>query len=51
MRSTPAARMAAITWPSIGRPATACMTFGIADFIRVPSPAAKMIPARAMSVR
>ena len=47
----PGAAHAAMTWPSMGRPATACMTLGIADFIRVPCPAAKMIPARVMLVR
>ena len=48
MRAMPAPRAAAITWPSIGRPATSCITLGIADFIRVPLPAARMIAARAI---
>ena len=39
----PAARATAIAWPSIGRPAISCRTFGTADFIRVPLPAAKII--------
>ena len=30
----------------IGRPATGCMTLGIADFIRVPLPAARMMAAK-----
>ena len=36
MRPTPASRIAAMTWPRIGRPATACITLGVADFIRLP---------------
>ncbi len=31
------------TWPIIGSPPTLCSTFGMADFMRVPSPAARMI--------
>jgi hypothetical protein len=40
-RSTPLARTLARTWPSMERPARACRTFGSADFMRVPSPAAR----------
>ena len=34
-------RASASTWPSIERPAILCSTFGSADFMRVPSPAAR----------
>ena len=50
MRATPAPRAAAITWPRIGRPATLCSTLGIADFIRVPMPAARMTAALVMAL-
>ena len=39
----PAARTAASTWASSERPATACSTFGRAERMRVPSPAASTI--------
>jgi hypothetical protein len=39
-------RNASIRWAIMGRPAIGCMTFGIADFIRVPLPAARMMAAR-----
>ena len=37
------ARKAASTWPRSDRPATACSTFGRAERMRVPSPAASTI--------
>src|SRR5258708_15133237 len=37
----------ASTWASIGRPPMPCMTFGSADFIRVPCPAASTMTAKA----
>ena len=43
IRVAPAASAAASTWPSIGSPPTGCITFGMADLMRVPSPAARMI--------
>src|SRR3569833_2240136 len=49
MRDTPAAFSPAITCPSMGRPATLCRTMGVADFIRVPWPAANMIAALVMA--
>ena len=38
-----AARPRRSTWPSRVRPSSGCSTFGIADFIRLPSPAARTI--------
>ena len=51
MRSTPAPRRAAMTWPSMGMPATLCSTLGKADFMRVPWPAARMMAAIVMRIR
>ena len=42
----PAAAAVVNTWPSSDLPATACITFGIADFIRVPLPAARTTVSR-----
>ncbi len=42
-RPPPAAFAAAATCATIGRPAISCSTFGFALFMRVPSPAARMI--------
>lgn len=39
------ARAAASTWPTSERPQMLCRTFGVADFIRVPSPAASTTTA------
>ena len=44
--STPASCTIMITCPIIERFAISCKTFGISDFIRVPSPAARMIAAQ-----
>jgi hypothetical protein len=41
----PVARAAAIAWPSRLRPPMRWRTFGVADFILVPSPAARMTTA------
>ena len=35
-------RAAWITWASSGWPASGCSTFGSADFMRLPSPAARI---------
>jgi hypothetical protein len=43
------ARAASITCASIGCPATGCSTLGRADFIRLPSPAARMTTCRGRS--
>jgi hypothetical protein len=44
--STPASCTIMITCPIIERFAISCKTFGVSDFIRVPSPAARMIAAQ-----
>src|SRR5690606_15686747 len=41
--SAPEASAAAITWAAMGSPPTGCSTFGSELFIRVPSPAARMM--------
>src|SRR5690606_36870744 len=42
MAAGDSSRAAAMTCESIGRPATFCSTLGSADFMRLPSPAARM---------
>ena len=49
-RVPPAARAAAATCATIGRPAISCSTFGLALFMRVPSPAARMIDRQVLEV-
>jgi hypothetical protein len=39
----PASSAARTTCPTMGSPPTACSTFGVAERMRVPSPAARMI--------
>ena len=41
----PSGARLASTWPIMGRPVMACITFGKVDFIRVPLPAARMTAA------
>ena len=49
-RLPPAAFAAAATCATIGRPAISCSTFGMALFMRVPSPAARMIDRQLLGV-
>ena len=41
---------ASSTWRIIGRPATSCSIFGRADFIRLPSPAARTMAAKELFI-
>src|ERR1700747_1536072 len=45
VRAQPSGSRLASTWPIMDRPAMGCSTFGKADFIRVPLPAASMTAA------
>ena len=48
-RELPSARAIATGYSIIGRPATACSTLALSDFMRVPRPAARMTVASDMS--
>ena len=48
--SAPVARAARIAWPTRVTPPMGCRTLGVADFIRVPSPAARTMTAAGRGV-
>ncbi len=51
IRPAPASRAAAIGQATSARPQTGCSTFGTADFIRVPCPAAMIRTVAALTAR